>query len=256
VPRFALAQVALPESDAERAEELLYQVLAGARKALDAEAVTLVGGHTTAGGELQVGFAVWGEADADALLRLGGLAPGDHLILTKPLGTGVLFAADMRGAARGAWIEAAIASMLRSNREASRVARACGATACTDVSGFGLAGHLGGMLRASKATARVALAELPLLPGTRTCLARGLRSSFHAENAKARHGVRAAAAVEADPALDVLYDPQTSGGLLFGVPESRAGEALRALHAAGDAEARAIGVVEAAGPVAIEIEPA
>ncbi len=89
-PRFALAQVTVPDDEPARAEETLYQVMAGARAALEADGVTLVGGHTTTGPELVVGFAVWGfAASADALIRIGGAAPGDQLLLTKPLGTGV-----------------------------------------------------------------------------------------------------------------------------------------------------------------------
>src|SRR4029077_11692835 len=123
VARFALAQVTVPDDEPARAEETLYQVMAGARAALDADAVTVVGGDTTTGPELGVGFAVWGLAgSADALIRLGGLAPVYQLVLTKPLGTGVLLQADMRGMARGAWIEACCASMLRSNRHAARAA--------------------------------------------------------------------------------------------------------------------------------------
>jgi selenide,water dikinase len=104
-PRFALAQVQVPEH--EDAGETLFQVLAGARAGFDPEGVTLVGGHSTTGGELQVGFAVQGFASAaEDLLRLGGLRPGDRLILTKPLGTGVVFHADMRALAPGPWVEA------------------------------------------------------------------------------------------------------------------------------------------------------
>lgn len=244
-PRFALAQVTVPGDDDERIEESLFQVLAGARAAFDAEGVALVGGHTTAGDELQVGFSIWGDAaSADALLRLGGLASGDRLILTKPLGTGVLWNADMRGLARGAWIEAAIASMLRSNASAARVAREVGASACTDVSGFGFAGHLGSMLRSSGASARVALDAIPLLPGAASCLARGLRSTFHAQNEQARRAMRVDASVATRTELAALFDPQTSGGLLFGVAADRAEEAIAELHAAGDVAAACIGLVE------------
>ncbi|MDJ0865877.1 MAG: selenide, water dikinase SelD [Myxococcota bacterium] len=248
-PRFALAQVAVPETDPERSEEILYQALAGARACFDAAGVTLVGGHTTTGDALAVGFAIWGTAtDRDALLRIGGLAPGDRLILTKPVGTGVLLAADMRGLARGAWIEAANASMLRTNAAASAVAVAHGASACTDVSGFGLAGHLGEMLRASKASARLALERLPLLPGAAELLARGLRSSFHPENARARRALHVEASAATRPELDALFDPQTSGGLLFGVPEARAEAALAALRKGGDPAAACIGDVEPPRP--------
>ena len=241
-PRFALAQVTIPETDPERAEELLYQVLAGARAALDADGITLVGGHTTEGDELAVGFAVFGEAHG-TLLRLGGLSPGDALLVTKPLGTGVLWNADMRGLARGAWIETAVASMLRSNATAAAIAREVGATACTDVSGFGLAGHLGAMLRASKVAARLALDAIPLLPGARELLAAGLRSTAHPANAQARRAIRVDAAVASRPDLDALFDPQTSGGLLFGVAAERADDAIARLRERGDASAARIGSV-------------
>jgi selenide,water dikinase len=258
LPRFAMALVTLPAAGPARGEETLYQVLAGARAALDAERVTLLGGHTVAAAgeppgaaalELAVGFAVWGGARSrDALLRLAGLAPGDRLVLTRALGTGVLWRADMLGEARSAWIEAAVASMCRSNAAAGQAAAGAGASACTDVSGFGLAGHLAALLRASGVSARVELAALPLLPGVRECLARGLRSSFHAENARLAAALRIDAEAAADPALDVLFDPQTGGGLLFGVARERADAALAALHAAGDREAAVIGAVVAAEP--------
>src|SRR5947209_3290127 len=243
VPRFALAWVQVPDVEPARAEETLYQALAGARAVFDAEGITLVGGHTTNGNDLSVGFAVFGTAaSADALLRIGGLSPGEKLILTKPLGTGVLFFADMRGWARGDWMEAAVASMVRSNASASRVAVQMGASACTDISGFGLAGHLGEMLRASKAGATIDLRALPHLPGAGALLRRGHRSTFHPENARARRAIR----VERDadvPLLDLIFDPQTSGGPLFGVAATRAEAALAALHAAGDVHARVIGEV-------------
>ncbi len=244
-PRFALAQVQVPDAESDRADEVLWQVLAGARAAFDPEGVTLVGGHSTTGPDLQVGFAVQGFGEGpDSLLRQGGLRPGDRLLLTKPLGTGVLLHADMRGLARGPWIEAAVASMLRSNAAAARVARAHGASAATDVSGFGLAGHLLEMLRAAKASARLGLGAVPLLPGAASLLARGLRSTFHAQN---EEGQAAGAVVDTEAAcpeeLAALFDPQTSGGLLLGVPADRADAALDSLHAAGDAAATCIGEV-------------
>jgi len=245
-PRFALAQVTVPDDEPARAEETLYQVMAGARAGLDADAVTLVGGHTTTGPELVVGFAVWGLAgSADALIRIGGLAPGDHLVLTKALGTGVLLQADMRGMARGEWIGACCASMLRSNGPAARAAGLLRPSAATDVTGFGLAGHLGSMLRASKASAVLDLAALPALPGALSLLRRGVRSTAHPENAKARRAMWVDEAAARRPALDLLFDPQTSGGLLLGIPAERAEALLQALRAAGDPAAAVIGVVAA-----------
>lgn len=247
-PRFALALVTVPESGPTRREETLYQVLAGARAALDADGVTLVGGHSVTGDALSVGFAVWGAApDRDALLRQTGLVPGDHLVLTKPLGTGLLWRADMLGEARGEWIEGAVASMRRSLAAASRVARAVAASAGTDVTGFGLAGHLAALLRASGVGASIDLARLPLLPGARECLARGVRSTFHAENARMRQALRVTPDAARHPVYDILFDPQTSGGLLFGVAPERSADAVARLHGAGDDQAAVIGEVEASG---------
>ncbi len=243
-PRFALAQVTVPDEEPARAEETLYQVMAGARAALDADSVTLVGGHTTTGPELVVGFAVWGLAtSADALIRLGGLAPGDQLILTKPLGTGVVLQADMRGLARGEWVEAADASMFRSNAHAARAAGPLRPSAATDVTGFGLAGHLGEMLRASKTSAVLDLDAIPALPGAVSLLARGVRSTAHPENAKVRRAMLVEPDAARRPTLDLLFDPQTSGGLLLGVPADRGPSMLRALREAGAAAATVIGLV-------------
>lgn len=246
-PRYALALVALPQDlDPAAAEETLFQVLAGARQALDLLAVTLLGGHTTTATTLMVGFQVEGFASApDALLRLGDLAPGQRLILSKALGTGVLFYADMQGRARGPWIEAALEAMARSNEEAARAARRAGARAATDVTGFGLAGHLGAMLRASGLSAIVDVAALPTLPGAVELLAQGLHSTFHPENARLRRGLAISPAAATHPKLELLFDPQTSGGLLFGVDAERTAETVAALHAAGDEAAAVIGQVMA-----------
>ncbi len=174
--------------------------------------------------------------------------PGDRLILTKPLGTGVLFQGDMRGLARGEWMEAALASMTRPNADASRVAADLESSAATDVTGFGLAGHLGQMLRQSKASAVIDLARLPLLDGVAALLAHGVRSTFHEQNTQGRRGLRIDGAAVAHPALEALFDPQTSGGLLIGIAADRADEALSRLRAAGDARAAVIGEVTAPRP--------
>lgn len=242
-PRHALALVTVPDLAPERAEETLYQVLAGVRAALDPLGVTLVGGHSTQGDELFVGLAVSGES-GDPLLERRGLRPGDLLVLSKALGTGVVLAADMRGLASGRDLQAALASMLRPNLEAARCAREAAAHACTDVSGFGLAGHLCEMLRASRVGARVDLAALPLLPGAADLAAGGVRSTYHAQNAEAARALLFAPGAEGDPASALLFDPQTSGGLLFGAAPARAREAVASLRERGDAGAAVIGEVE------------
>ena len=140
-----------------------------------------------------MGLSVTGELEEGvAPLALDGLAAGDALVLTKPLGTGVVLAADMQGRAPGRWVQAAYQSMLRATRDAAHVARAHGASASTDVSGFGLAGHLAEMLRASGAAAVLHADALPLLPGAAALLEAGVRSTFHEQNAGAARGTGAA----------------------------------------------------------------
>jgi selenide,water dikinase len=246
-PRHALAWVTLPEGAHGAA---LAEVLAGARAALDPLGVSLVGGHTTTGSELQVGFAVLGKlARGKAPLGLAGLAVGDRLILTKPLGTGVVLAADMQGLASGAWVEAAHASLLRANDAAAALAHRFGVRACTDVSGFGLAHHLGLLLRAGGVAAELRAAALPALPGALALLALGLRSSFHAQNVAAGEALVDARALDSEPRGALLFDPQTSGGLLFGVAADRADAAVAALHEEGDLGAAPIGRVVLGPPL-------
>ena len=243
-PRFALAWVNVPEPDAARAEETLFQVLSGVRAALDPLDVSLVGGHSTQGGDLAVGLAVSGEPGGE-LLAASRLQAGQQLLLSKPLGSGVMLAADMRGLLPGAQLEGLLASLARPVAAAARVVQTCGATACTDVSGFGLAGHLAELLRASGVSARIEGAALPAYPGARELLGRGVRSSYHAQNEGVwGSAARGSGATDVDFALG--FDPQTSGGLLFGVDEARVDEALAALREAGDSQAAWIGEVGAA----------
>ncbi len=241
--RWAQALVTIPEAAGEtEAEETLFQVLAGARAAFDELGVALVGGHTTSGSELAVGFAVQGTtADASDLLTHDRLRPDRALILTKPLGTGVLFHADMQGRARGPWLAVALEVMTRPNRGDVEVARRAGARAATDVTGFGLVGHLGAMLRSSGVGATLSLAALPALPGALELLALGLRSTFHEENARALKGLAIAPEAVDDPRLALLFDPQTSGGILFDAAAERAAETVRSLVAAGATGAAVIG---------------
>ncbi len=244
-PRYALAIVTLPDAvELEEQEELLFQVLSGARAALEPLGAALLGGHSTTGPELAVGFAVHGAAAPGRRLMLrSALAPGERLVLTKALGTGVLFRADMMARSRGPWFEAAVASMRRPNRAAAAVAAAAGARAATDVSGFGLAGHLAELVRASEVSARLDVASLPALPGALELLAAGLRSTFHAENERLAQGLAVSTAAAGHQRTPLLFDPQTSGGLLFGVAPDLAAAAVADLHAAGDADAAVIGEV-------------
>jgi selenide,water dikinase len=239
-PHSALAAVMLPHDAADKVGEDLYQLLAGATETLAEAGAVLAGGHTGEGAEMAFGLTVNGYADPDTLLRKAGLAPGDALILTKPLGTGVLFAADMRSTAQGEWIEAAFASMLRSAGPSVPILRSHGASACTDVTGFGLLGHLIEMLQASGADAALDLDAIPLLPGAAGLAVDGIESTLKPDN-------EAAAIASVEPAAHIayplLFDPQTAGGLLFGVPADRAQACLAELHKSAAPDAAIIGRV-------------
>ncbi len=220
----ALMTAVLPHAPPRLQENDLRALLQGVLEELKRAGATLIGGHTGEGMELSLGLTVNGTAPAERLLRKGALRAGDALILTKALGTGALFAADMRGEARAAWVSAAIDSMLRSNGPPAETARAAGVTACTDITGFGLAGHLLEMLRASHLDAELSPDALPALPGAAGLMARGIESTMAPANRAA--GARFVASGDAG----LLYDPQTSGGLLIGIAADKADTLLAALR--------------------------
>ena len=237
-PHSALATVTVPFGPGEKVEEELAQVLSGAVAELGRHNAVLLGGHSAEGAELGFGLTVNAFANADTLLRKSGLQPGHVLILTKALGTGCLFAADMRRRAKGQWIEEAIQSMLLPGREAMRCLRRHGVRACTDVTGFGLLGHLMEMLTASGVSAEISLAALPVLNGAMESIAAGIVSSLHSENLRLRHALQ-----KPDQAPPILFDPQTAGGFLAGVPEAEAAACVADLKKAGYASAAVIGKV-------------
>ena len=177
------------------------------------------------------------------VLRKGGLTPGDALILTKPIGTGTLFAAHARLAAKGRWVDAALQSMVLSNQKGAQCLREFGATACTDLTGFGLLGHLVEMTRPSGVDAEIDLAALPLLDGAQECVAAGIVSSLQSANVRLRRALRNQEAVVNHPRYPLIFDPQTAGGLLASVPADRAQDCIAALRALGYVHTTAIGRV-------------
>lgn len=243
-PQSALAIATLPYAPEAKVEQQLYELLSGALTVLNDAGCALVGGHTSEGVELAFGLSANGVADPNQLLRKGGLRPGDKLILTKALGTGTLFAADMRLQARGRWVEAAIESMLQPNRQAAEIVRAHGAHACTDVTGFGLLGHLVEMTRPSRVDAEIDLNAIPALDGALETLARGIQSSLAPDNVRLRRALRNFGGAIHHPCYPLLFDPQTSGGLLASVPAARADNCVRALRRAGYTRTTIIGEVQ------------
>jgi selenide,water dikinase len=230
-------------------EDVLFQMMSGAVEMLNDAGCALVGGHTGEGRELALGFAVNGLVDADmsSVTLKSGMRAGDVLMLTKPVGTGTLLAAHERLQARGRWIDAALASMCQSNRLGARCLREHGATACTDLTRFGLLGHLVEMTRPSGVDAELDLAALPVLEGAEETSAAGILSSLQPANVRLRRALRNQHEAVGHPRYPLLFDPQTAGGLLASIPAERADACLEALRALGYTHAAAIGRVLSQG---------
>jgi selenide, water dikinase len=241
----ATAIATVPPGLEDKVEDTLFQMMSGAVSVLNEAGCALVGGHTGEGRELALGFAVNGLTDETlaGVMTKGGLRPGDVLILTKPIGTGTLFAAHARLHARGRWIDAALASMQVSNRAAATCLNTHGARACTDLTGFGLLGHLLEMTQAAGVDAELELDALPLLDGAAETVAAGILSSLHPANTRLRRALRNQKVAIDHPNYPLLFDPQTAGGLLAGVPESAADACIAALHESGYRQAARIGRV-------------
>ncbi|MBW4529705.1 MAG: selenide, water dikinase SelD [Aphanothece saxicola GSE-SYN-MK-01-06B] len=246
------ALVTVPEAAAAIQEELLLQTLAGVRSVLQPLGASLAGGHTLEGRDgagLALGLTVNGTVTPAVPWGKGPLRPGDALLLSRSLGTGVLFAAAMAGAAAPAWMEAVLVAMQHSQAPLVPLLAAHGCGACTDVTGFGLLGHLGEMLDASGAAVAVELdaAAITAYPGALELLERGFASSLAAANAAAlpllEGPVRLMGGGGLAALAGLLIDPQTCGPLLAALPAVRAQAALAALHQAGFPEARLIGRV-------------
>jgi selenide, water dikinase len=244
-PQTALAIATIPYGLEAKVEADLSAMMAGANAILSEADCALVGGHTSEGAELALGFAVNGLVDRAAVLRKGGLEPGDALILTKPIGTGTLLAADMRGKARARWVAAALEHMTGSNHVAAAVLRRHGVHAATDVTGFGLLGHLVEMTKASGVDASLYVDAIPLLEGARETVAAGVFSSLQPQNVRLRRAIRNLDVAAESPLYPLLFDPQTAGGLLATVPALQAQECLAALHASGYPRAAILGAIAA-----------
>jgi selenide,water dikinase len=244
-PLTALAIAAFPKEGLDR--DVIRAVFQGGFDKLREANVSLLGGHTVQDPEIKFGYAVTGAIDPTRILTNAGAKPGDVLFLTKPLGTGIVGTAIKFDRAPSALVEEAVRAMRTLNRAAADALQTLPAGAvhaCTDITGFGLAGHGSQMARASGVTLVIDAGKLPLLNGI-VAMASANRSGGLGSNQE-----HFGEAVRIDPALDealawVLYDPQTSGGLLVAVSRDAASAARAALSAAG-VHAAEIGTVEAA----------
>ncbi len=216
-PQAMLAQITLPRMTDDKQTAMLDEILTAANDVARASGAALVGGHTTMGAELTLGFTVTGLLNRRAI-TLEGAKPGDALVLTKPIGSGTLLAAEMQGKAHGADVMSCLATMSRLDRKAAeQLAKV--ATAMTDVTGFGLAGHALRMAEASRVSLEINLASVPVFDGAEALANEGIRSTLYPSNRRATP-----LAVDDSGPGALLFDPQTSGGLLAAVPSDRTGD--------------------------------
>lgn len=240
-PRTALNILALPQGEAYR--EIGREILLGGHDKLAEAGASLIGGHTVDDPELKYGLCVTGVVHPARMLTHAGAKPGDGLVLSKPIGTGVVATAVKGGLAAPEHAAAAASSMATLNATAARVAIEGGAHACTDITGFGLIGHLLEILRASEVGATIEARRVPLLPGALDYCGMGMLPGGSAR-LKAAYGCKVDLADAVGELLaDLLFDAQTSGGLLIAAREAE--RLVERLHGAGVREAAVIGRLEA-----------
>ena len=240
-PHAVLAIAQVPYGLEAQVEEELYQMMAGATAVLSEVGCALAGGHSCEGQELALGFAVHGVAERSKLMKKGGMKGGQALILTKPIGTGTLFAADMRAKAEGRWVTKALDSMRKPSAAAAEILVKYGASSCTDVTGFGLLGHLVEMCKGSSLAAVLDLDTLPILDGAEECVKLGITSSLQPANVRLSRAVANQDEIAENPRYPLIYDPQTAGGLLAAVDEDKVDACIAALIDAGYPETCRIG---------------
>lgn len=229
-PLSALALVCFPE----KADiSILEQILSGGLSKMAEAECTVIGGHSIRDPEIKFGYSVTGTINPRRVLTNSGAGPGDALVLTKALGTGVISTAIKNGAAEGEWIEAAIRSMTTLNMTTSEISLKYDVHGITDITGFGLIGHAREMALGSGVSLRLFASAVPLLPGAMQSVARGFVSGGLQNNRDF-----ASCCVECDASVPedlqtIFYDPQTAGGLLISVNRSQAGALVHELRASG-----------------------
>lgn len=234
---------------------ILRQVLKGGHDKMREAGVLLIGGHSVEDNEIKYGLAATGVIHPDKVLFNRGAKPGDKLILTKPLGTGIVSTALKAGLADAALVDRSVASMTTLNDKAAALMRETDAVhACTDVTGFGFIGHALEMVEGSETGMRIDAASVPFFPGIRRFAEEEVVPGGLIRNREYREGL-----IEIGPAcpnwlVDILFDPQTAGGLLIALPAGKAEDLLSKMHAAGIADAAIVGEVTAAPKGKIRLE--
>ena len=239
-PLTALSIAAMPENDFP--PEWMAAIFRGGANKLKEAGCALLGGHTVKDPEIKFGYAVTGVVDEEAILTNANAKAGDVMVLTKPLGTGIIATAQKAGRASEAAIEASSQSMARLNRIPAEMARRYGAHAATDITGFGLVGHALGIARQSRVGLKINTGTLPLLPDALLLSEKNQSRGLKANQSEYRLQVDVSPEIPQE-LMSVVYDPQTSGGLLLCLPPERAEAFLLELK-----DARAIGSVVDSNP--------
>ena len=244
-PITALSIIGFPVREAS--DSVMADILRGGIEKMNEAGVPVIGGHSIQDAEIKAGFAVTGLIDRRRIVTNAGLRPGDFLVLTKPLGTGILAFAVQIGRAPPAAADAIAKSMTQLNKAASEAMLALGAHACTDVTGFGLMGHLGEMARASAVDVEIVWDDLPLFPHVLESLAQGIVPGGIERNRESSEASAVPGPGVTEAMMDVCFDPQTSGGLLVALAPDKAEAFVRRLQDEGISAVAVIGKVRGKG---------
>ncbi len=250
-PTTVLNIVGFPDDKLEL--EILGEILAGGAERVKTAGAVVAGGHTVRDVEIKFGLSVTGIVEPEHLMTNRGAKPGDVLVLTKPLGTGFVTTAFKANKCAEDILQTAVESMLQLNKIGSDAARAVGASAATDITGFGLAGHALEMAESSNVTLVLQVVDLPILPGVAEFVSAGHMTRASASNrqfAAPKTRIKDVDSLK----LEVVFDAQTSGGLLISVAADRADDLIREVKSAGGIAAVIVGRVEPRGDKSLVIE--
>ena len=225
-PDVVLAHIIIPEGSEKAQKNWLDQIIGGASTVFTKEGASIVGGHTSIGAEFSIGFSITGRISNDPTL-ISGAEPGDRIILTKPIGSGTILAGEMQLMSQGLWVESALKWMMKPQGGAAKVLSK--ARAMTDVTGFGLAGHLLKLCQSSNVCANIKISEIPFLKGAEELAQLGVRSSLYENNLKVQSKMSFFPCAKSS----LLFDPQTSGGLLATVPKAETENVVLSLKKQG-----------------------
>jgi selenide, water dikinase len=242
-PKTALNIVCFPKGKMEI--EVLGEILRGGADKVKESGAVVIGGHSIIDEEIKFGMAITGVIHPEKIFRNVGVQTGDALILTKPLGTGIVTTALKKGKASMESIEGAVRAMTTLNAAASRVMREFPVHACSDITGFGILGHALGMASGSGVTLVIESAKLPVLHGAERLAEKGYLTGGCKRNREYLNDKMRIEKSIGEGLVEVALDPQTSGGLLIAVAKTHAGELIVALHAAGVSDAVEVGYATA-----------